>query len=116
MATFPAGKLLYNGFKHEISYSIVRSDGVNGPAKQALLATQEHLIVPVKYYFTKDEFKLFQEWFRDTINVIGAFDWTEPLSDTVIKARIVNGDISDAIPINQVLSHWTVGFKIERVG
>jgi len=113
MATFPNGKLTASGFKRQRVSNVIRSDMESGPAKQALRASQDYLRFPVVYLFTKAEYEAFDIWVRDTINVIGEFDWTEPLNDTVVTARIVNGDVSDAVPLNPHMANWVVKFTLE---
>lgn len=113
MATFPSGKLTASGFKRKRESNVLRSDMESGPAKQALLASQDYLRFPVIYLFTKAEYEAFDSWVKNTINVVGEFDWTEPLNDTVVTARIVNGDISDASPLNPHMADWIVKFALE---
>lgn len=113
MATFPAGKILKNGFKRQRTIKVVRSDMESGPAKQALRSTTGYLRFPVKYFFTKAEYEIFDNWVKNTINFVGVFDWTEPLTGNIMEARIVNGDISDAEPFNPHLAHWVVSFVLE---
>jgi len=76
MATFPAGTLLFNGFKRKRVSNVTRSDMESGPAKQALRAGKDYLRFPVTYLFTSAEYDAFDLWVRDTIKTVGMFDWT----------------------------------------
>ena len=113
MATFPSGKITTSGFKRQRVSSVIRSDMESGPAKQALRASRDYIRFPVTYLFTDTEYGVFDVWVRDTINTVGTFDWTDPVSDTVMTARIVEGDISEASPVNPQMSHWVVKFLLE---
>lgn len=113
MAVFPDGKITMSGFKRQRVSSVIRSDMESGPAKQALRSSRDYIRFPVTYLFTKTEYDAFDLWVRDTINVIGEFDWTDPVSGVVLTARIVNGDISEATPLNPNLANWVVKFMLE---
>lgn len=113
MATFPAGKILKNGFKRQRTVNVIRSDMESGPAKQALKTSQQYIMFPVEYWFTDAEYQAFDIWVADTILSVGTFDWIEPLNNTTVTARIVSGDISDAQPYNPQMSHWIVKFMLE---
>lgn len=113
MATFPAGKITFSGFKRQRVSSVNRSDMESGPAKQALRSSRDYIRFPVTYLFTDVEYDAFDLWVDATINKVGWFDWTDPVSDTVREARIVNGDISEASPLNPQMDRWVVKFMIE---
>ena len=115
MATFPAGTLLFPGYKYQRRSNVVRSEMDSGPAKQALRSSTDYIQVPVTYRFTKAEYLAFQIWVRDTINKVGWFDWTEPLSSLVKQTRIVEGDISNSYPNNPQLEEWIVEMVLEYV-
>jgi len=114
MATFPAGLLTATGFRRKRMSNVLRSDMEAGPAKQALKSSRDYLRFPVTYLFTKTQYQAFDTWVTDTIGVVGWFDWTDPMDGvTVLQARIVNGDISDAAPLNPHLANWVVTFEME---
>ena len=113
MATFPDGKITFSGFKRQRVSSVIRSDMESGPAKQALRASRDYIRFPVTYLFTATEYAAFDTWVSDTIVIVGSFDWTDPVSGTLKEARIVNGDISDATPLNPHMANWIVKFVLE---
>ena len=116
MAAFPVdSELLKSGFKYQRQTNVVRSDMESGPAKQSLRASKDYVRFPVEYFFKKTEFIAFKAWVKDTIGVVGEFDWTEPLSNDIMVVKIVNGDISDATPVTTNLSHWIVKFTLEVI-
>lgn len=114
---FPAGKLTAHGFKRKRMSNVIRTDMESGPAKQALRASTDYIRFPVTYLFTKAEYLAFDAWVDTTINKVGWFDWTDPLDGvTVLQARIVMGDISDASPMNPHMADWVVTFEMEVAG
>ena len=114
MAAFPNGKLTANGFRRKRISNVIRSDMESGPAKQALKSSRDYLRFPVTYLFTKAEYLAFDIWVTDTIGIVGWFDWTDPVDGiTVLQARIFNGDISDAAPMNPDMANWVVSFEME---
>lgn len=115
MAAFPSGKLTASGYRYQRRSNVLRTDMDSGPAKQALRASQDLLQFPVTYLFTKAEFQAFQTFVSVTIGVVGWFDWTEPVSGSTVQARILNGDISNAQPLNPNLADWVVQFTMEIV-
>lgn len=116
MATFPTGgKVTFSGFKRKRMSNVIRSDMSSGPPKQALRSSQDMIRFPVSYLFTVAQYDAFDVWVKNTIKVVGWFDWTDPKSGSVLNARIVNGDISDATPLNPHMADWIVKFEIEVV-
>lgn len=114
MATFPTGgKITFSGFKRKRTSNVIRSDMEAGPPKQAKRSSQDIIRFPVTYLFTESEYDAFDLWVKTTINSVGWFDWTEPKDGAVLNARIVNGDISDATPLNPHMADWIVKFEIE---
>jgi hypothetical protein len=113
MATFPAGVLTANGFRRKRVSNVIRSDMESGPAKQALRASRDYIRFPVTYLFTKAQYLAFDTWVTDTIDTVGWFDWTEPIASATLQARIVNGDISEAAPLNPHMANWVVSFELE---
>lgn len=118
MAAFPSyGILLSRGFKEQRDPVLLRSNMEAGVAKQRPKQSQWIVARPVVYRFTAADYQSFVDWVEQTINM-GAdwFDWTDPRTSTVKQARIVNGDISDATPVNSAASRWDVAFTLETVG
>ncbi len=114
MATFPTGgKITFSGFKRKRMSNVIRSDMESGPAKQALRSSQDYIRFPVTYLFTEAEYDTFDAWVKNTIFSVGWFSWVEPKDGATLQARIVNGDISDATPINPNMANWIVKFEIE---
>lgn len=114
MATFPTGgKLTASGFRRSRMSNVVRTDMESGPAKQALRSSRDTIRFPVTYLFNNIEYVIFDAWVKNTINKVGWFTWTEPFRGAVVQARIVNGDISDAAPLNPHMADWVVSFEIE---
>jgi len=115
METFPSGKLLRNGYKNALINNRIRSEVGNGLINQNLKSTINHYIFDVEYYFTKIEFLAFQSWVDNNISVVKPFNWTNPLSGSVIIVRILNGDISDSKPIDNEANYWVTKFKLETI-
>ena len=115
MATFPTGgKITFSGFKRQRVASVVRSDMESGPAKQALRASRGYIRFPVTYLFTAAEYTAFDTWVKNTINFVGVFDWVDPYTGTThTDARIIEGNINDATPLNPHMADWVVKFQIE---
>jgi len=113
MAAFPDGKLLHSGFKQSTMADVLRTPMDSGPPKQALLSSRKYKEFDVTYNFTKAEFIAFNTFVEDTILFIGSFDWTDPLSEAVVTARIIGGDVSDAQPLNPHLENWIVRMRLE---
>ncbi len=114
MASFPAGKITMSGFKRQRVSNVIRSDMEAGPAKQALVSSAGYLRFPVTYLFTAAEYTAFDTWVSGTINYVGFFDWTDPFTGTVYsRARIVEGDISEASPLNPQMADWVVKMMLE---
>lgn len=113
MAVFPAGKITASGFRRKRMSNVIRTDMESGPAKQALRSSRDSIRFPISYLFTKAEYDAFDLWVRDTINTVGWFDWVDPVSGATLQARIVNGDISDAAPLNPHMANWVVKMELE---
>lgn len=114
MAAFPTGpKLTASGYRYSRQSNVIRTDMEGGPTKQALMSSIDYLAFPVTYLFTKAEFIAFQTFVKTTINTVEWFDWVEPVSGATLQARIVNGDISDARPLNPHFANWIVSFQLE---
>lgn len=116
MATFPTGgKITFSGFKRNRVSNILRSDMEAGPSKQAKRSFRDFINFPVTYIFTDTEYAAFDVWVRDTISAVDWFDWIDPVSGSTIQARIINGDISEAVPLNPQMDTWLVKFMLETL-
>jgi len=113
MATFPNGKLTASGFKRNVSANVLRSEMESGVPKQVLINSKKIRRFPVTYLFTDVEYTLFETWVKQTITFIGVFDWTDPFTGQLLQAHIVNGDISDARPMNPQMDRWLVTMEFE---
>ena len=113
MAAFPSGQITHSGFKYALKKDVLRTPMDSGPPKQALRSSRKYKEFDVTYNFTKTEFILFNNFVENTINFVESFDWTDPLSEGVVTARIIGGDISDARPLNPHLENWIVRMRFE---
>lgn len=115
MADFPSyGTLLARGYKEQRQPVVQRTEMENGLPKQRQTATLQMVRRPVTYRFTDTDYQSFVDWVRNTINNgVDWFNWTDPRTSTVKQARIVGGDISDAMPVNSVAKKWDVSFTLE---
>lgn len=115
MATFPSyGILLNRGYKEQRDPLLVRTEMDGGVPKQRPRATRGMVKRPVTYRFAAADYQSFVDWHRSDIsNGTLWFDWTDPRTSTTKRGRIVNGDISDAAPINAAGTKWDVSFVLE---
>jgi len=107
MATFPAYVDIAWADTSETPATVVlRSEMERGVAKQRRMASDAMVTVPVTLYFrTKQNAIDFESWVYTQING-GAdwFDWTNPRTSTVVRARIVGGNIGSLKPSTRA---WT---------
>lgn len=116
MATFPTyAKLVLEGFKKDRESALQRTDMERGPPKQPRIKSRVLVTRKLTYAFdSKTDYNNFLTWFNTSINRGAAwFDWTDPETSTVKKARIVNGKLSEEKPLNSALSLWQVMFDLE---
>lgn len=115
IATFPNYmQVLFDGYSESMLPNLIRTEMESGPLKQR--STQCRVIkqVKIKYNVCSTEtYKEFLAWYRNEIgNGSGAFYWTDPLDETIKRARIIGGGLQSR-PVNYLGSAWEIDLNLE---
>lgn len=95
MAAFPDVKYDWSDLSITPEPVTERSEMERGIPKQRRTASDARVEVQMTLRFdTKTEALAFETWFFDTINAgQDWFDWTHPMTGSVVQARVVNGQL-----------------------
>lgn len=116
MAAFPSYPILveWSSYKVNRNTAVQRTSMEDGFAKQTKRFSRVLVTRSVKYQMTKAEYATFLTWFNTTVNRGSDwFDWTDPNTNTVKTARIVNGQLDEEVPVDPIMSKWDISFKLE---
>jgi len=117
MATFPAYAMLrFPDFTEQPEAGTIRTPMEGGLAKQRAFPSRVMVERPVSYLIkTKADYLSFKDWYENTIARAGWFDWTDPVTVSVIQARIKGGKIEPRA-LRKDMELWRVDFIIEAWG
>lgn len=115
-ASFPSyAKILLAGFGEQPEPGVRRTEMESGPPKQ--LKTKSRVLVQRQARVrvnSKADYLLFLDWVHTTLNQ-GAdwFTWTDPVRGTSVSARIVGGQLGQAMPMATIAGAWVIPCAIE---
>lgn len=89
------------GWSERPAPSVERVEMERGPAKQRLLNSQIRYETSATFRFrSKADAVAFENWYITVIRVIGSFTMIHPLTEQVITANFIAGDIGELVPLD----------------
>ena len=118
MNELPSGvQILLGGFSESPQPQVQRDEMERGPVNQELINSRLRWEMPVQFLMeSKQALTDMLAWYTRTIRVIGFFDMRHPRTGEVIRARLVEGKMEQAVPIapdwrastiNATIEYWT---------
>lgn len=115
MAAFPNVKYDWQDLSLAPESVVERSEMERGIPKQRRVASDARVEVQLTvHHDTKAQAAAFEAWFFDDIDAGQAwFDWTHPLTGTMVQARVVNGQLGPLKFVQRTLEASSRSLKIE---
>lgn len=112
---FPSEPIFLSGsFTRRENSPVLRSVFEDGLVKQAARSSLRRVTYTVRYRVTADELEDWDDWFKnDAAQGAKFFNWTNPITQQSVVARIVNGLVNVG-PITQKMDHYTLDMEIEE--
>lgn len=100
MATLPDYVCIeHGGWAEQPVPPVERTEMERGPAKEMRTNSRIRWEVTARFLFKSPEHAIaFEDWYQNTIGVIGYFDLVHPLRGTTISAKFIAGDIGELAP------------------
>ncbi len=97
MATFPSYVKVLIGSSEKPNSVMIRTEMDRGVPKHRRISSDTLVTVSVDLFFESNtEATAFESWFYlQTNGGVDFFDWTNPRTKSLVRARVVNGDIGE---------------------
>lgn len=118
MAMWPTyARLRFRPFAEQRESGVMSTEMESGPPKVVVVRSRVMVRRPVEVGFrSRVDYLAFIDWFRIEIKQ-GAqwFDWLDPVTRTVRRARIAKGELGDASPIRPLARDggWRMTLTLE---
>lgn len=115
MASLPSYvELLVDGFGHEPDPGVQSVEMERGPTVSAVVNSQVRVELSLTLAFkSKADVVAFETWWLETIERVGAFDMTHPLTGATISANFKGGAIGKIVPRNRAATTYQCATTVE---
>ncbi|MDO5611312.1 MAG: hypothetical protein Q4G62_11175 [Pseudomonadota bacterium] len=92
-------RVTFNGYEESFEPAVQRVEMERGPAKQSIINSRVIMQVSATLMFeSRRDIERFEDWYFDTIQRVGYFQWQHPRLGRAITARFVGGQIGRLVP------------------
>ena len=90
-----------------------RADFESGGRQQIRIARRVLIAETLSADLSKADYALFLTWYQNSIERVGWFDYTPPGAAAATKARLVNGQITEEVPLDTAGNQWRLKLSVE---
>jgi len=116
MATLPSYvSVLFDGYTEQKESGVLRTEFENGPPRQARFKSRVMKTRSVKLFINSNaDFQAFESFFvNDLAQGSLFFNITDPVTETTIEARFVDG-VYSAKPLSSSMGKWELSCQLEN--